>query len=267
MSRSIPYLTSKPRRLGCLFQKHFSWSLGSSRLPSVSSYWLEQHRWVAAPLEAIAFMLLQPPLPHHVIFHFDSQYVIDLLLGLSLPSTNSGLAILLLDYYHYLSSLSCVELRKVKSHTGIPGNDRADLNATKGLSSCTSIGRFATFPPLDLPSQTWIHLQQRLTLSKSFKLSLPPPKPPLARKPYISSATISLISQLPHTTSTELKPRRNKTKESFKLKKKRRISSNLHTDYIGSPSEHWRTIKRVRSTIQIPTSHSVRQPPWRHLLP
>ena len=105
-----------------------------------------------APLEAIAFMLLHPPLPPHVIFHLDSQYVLNLLLGLSLPSANLELAILLLDYYHYLSSQTCVELRKVKSHTCIPGNDRADLNANRGLSSHTSVGRFATFPPLDLPS-------------------------------------------------------------------------------------------------------------------
>ena len=57
-----------------------------------------------APLEAIAFMLLHPPLPPHIIFHLDSQYVIDLLLGLSLPSSNIELAILLLDFYHYLAS-------------------------------------------------------------------------------------------------------------------------------------------------------------------
>ena len=99
-----------------------------------------------APLEAIAFMLLHPPLPPHVILHLDSQYVLDLLLGLSLPSSNFELAILVLDFYDYLSSQTCAELRKVKSHTGIPGNDRADLNANKGLSSHTSIGRCATFP-------------------------------------------------------------------------------------------------------------------------
>ena len=104
-----------------------------------------------APLEAIAFMLLHPPLPPHIIFHLDSQYVIDLLLGLSLPSSNIELAILLLDFYHYLASRTYVELRKVKSHTGIPGNDRADLNASNGITSCTPIDRFATFQPLTLP--------------------------------------------------------------------------------------------------------------------
>ena len=43
------------------------------------------------------------------------------------------------------------------------------------------------------------------------------------------------------------------------MHKKRWISSNLHTDYSGSPSEHWRTIKRVRSKYQ-PRTHSVNLP-------
>ena len=102
-----------------------------------------------APLEAIAFMLLHPPLPSHIIFHLDSQYVTDVLRGLSLPSSNIELAILLLGCYHHLASRTYVELRKVKSHTGIPGND---LTASKGITSCTAIGRFATFPPLVLPA-------------------------------------------------------------------------------------------------------------------
>ena len=105
-----------------------------------------------APLEAIAFMLLHPPLPPHIIFHLDSQYVFDLLLGLSIPSATIELAILLLDFYHHLTSQTYVEFRQVQSHTGIPGNDRADLNASKGISSHTPIGRFSSFPPHALPT-------------------------------------------------------------------------------------------------------------------
>ena len=86
-----------------------------------------------------------------------------------------------------------------------------------------------------------------------------PPKPPTARKPYISSDTISLIAQLPHTSSTDFKTLRNEIKKSSKLDKKRWISSNLHVDYIGSPSEHWRTIKKVRSKYQ-PGTQSVNLP-------
>ena len=43
------------------------------------------------------------------------------------------------------------------------------------------------------------------------------------------------------------------------MDKKRWISSNLHTDYIGSPSEHWRNIKRARSKYQ-PRTQSVNLP-------
>ena len=88
----------------------------------------------------------------HGIFHLDSQYVIDLLSGVSLPSTNLELTLLLLDYFHYLQSNSYVELCKVKSHTGITGNDRADSNAAKGVTSRSPIGRFSSFPPSPLPS-------------------------------------------------------------------------------------------------------------------
>ena len=66
----------------------------------------------------------------HTIFHLDSQYVLDLLSGVALPCTNLALTILLLDFFHYLQSNSYVELRKVKSHTGITGNDREDSNAS-----------------------------------------------------------------------------------------------------------------------------------------
>ena len=98
------------------------------------------------------FMPLHPPLPPHIIFHLDSPYVIDLLLGLSIPCANIQLAILVLDLYHHVTSQTHVELRKAQSHTGIPGHDRADLKAFKGISSHTPIGRFSSFPPHALPT-------------------------------------------------------------------------------------------------------------------
>eukprot|EP00435_Cladocopium_sp_Y103_P034618 s736_g9.t1 len=103
-----------------------------------------------APLEAIAFLLSSPPVPPSVHFHLDSQYVLDLLLGISLPSQNIALASMLLDYFHHLATLTHIRLFKVKSHTGIPGNERADRNADLGLSSRSQIGRFSTFPPAPL---------------------------------------------------------------------------------------------------------------------
>ena len=91
-----------------------------------------------------------------------------------------------------------------------------------------------------------------------------PPKPPIARKPYISSDTISLIAQLPHTSSTDLETLRNKIKKSSKLDKKRWTSSNLHAEYIGSPSKHWRTLKKVRSEYQPRLNQSIFLMIWWH---
>ena len=150
----------------------------------------------------------RPPMPYwtlHSIFHLDSQYVIDLLSGISLPSTNLELTLLLLDYFHYLQSNSYVELRKVKSHTGITGNDRADSNAAKGVTSRSPIGRFSSFPPSPLPSlplstppslppdATTFNLIQTISTHAD---NCFPSKPPGARKPYISTDTITLIAQL-----------------------------------------------------------------------
>ena len=86
-----------------------------------------------------------------------------------------------------------------------------------------------------------------------------PPKPPIARKPYISSNTISLFHNCPTPLLQNLSLPATKIKKISQLDKKRWISSNLHTDYIGSPSEHWRTIKRVRSQYQ-PRTQSVNLP-------
>ena len=56
----------------------------------------------------LLFKILDVPLPPH-------QYVIDILNGLSLPSTNLSLVVLLLDYFHYLRSQTYVVINKVKS--------------------------------------------------------------------------------------------------------------------------------------------------------
>lgn len=166
-----------------------------------------------APPEAIAFMLLHPPFPLHIIFHLDSQYVIDLLTGVSLLSTNLELAILLHDFFHHLRSTAFVELRKVRSHTGITGNDCADSNALKGVTSRTPIGRFSPFPQ---DSTTFIIVQ---TISSTAD-SCFPPIPPVARKPHISSDTIFPFEQLPDAPHDTQKSRRNKIKKSSKLDKR-----------------------------------------------
>ena len=61
-----------------------------------------------APLEAISYILSLPYSPTNIHFFFDSQYVIDILQGTSLPSANLQLATLLLDYYIHLSTLATI---------------------------------------------------------------------------------------------------------------------------------------------------------------
>ena len=125
-----------------------------------------------APLEAIAFMFLHPPLPPHIIFHIDSQHVIDLLLGLSIPSANIELANLLLDFYHHVTSHTYVELRKVQSHTGISGNDRANLNFTHSY--------LVDSPPFHrMPSLLCLGLILQLQHWTPSKLCRPLPPPPM----------------------------------------------------------------------------------------
>ena len=118
------------------------------------------------------FMPLHPPLPPHIIFHIDSQHVIDLLLGLSIPSANIELANLLLDFYHHVTSHTYVELRKVQSHTGISGNDRANLNFTHSY--------LVDSPPFHrMPSLLCLGLILQLQHWTPSKLCRPLPPPPM----------------------------------------------------------------------------------------
>ena len=69
-----------------------------------------------------------------------------------------------------------------------------------------------------------------------------------------SSDTICLIAKLPHNSSTDLKPLRNKTKKSSKLEKK--------MDFLHLPRRrHWLPNtgepSNLKGTMQISTSHSV----------
>ena len=92
---------------------------------------------------------------------------------------------------------------------------------------------------------------QHWTLSKLFR-PLPPPQTnvflrslqSLANLIYLQKGLLSSTNC--HTPPPRNPPLRNMIKKFSKLDKKRWISSNLHVDYIGSASEHWRTIKEVR---------------------
>ena len=119
-------------------------------------------------------------------------------------------------------------------------------------------------PRLDTPTSALDSLKIVQTITASTDECFPP-KPPIARKPYISTNTIALVNQLPHASSKELKPLRNKIKKSSKLDKN--PGSPLTSMSIisvlllntGVP------LKRY-GTIQISTTYSVSQLSRRHSL-
>lgn len=148
-------------------------------------------------------------------------------------------------------------LSTVKSHTGIPGNEKADLNASLGVSTRTPIGRFSTFPPGPLfplphpstptltPDLHTIHFVD--TISTQTYLCFPTSSQSI-RKPYLSSDAFSLVQELQHSSPEVIKPLRNKTKRSAKRDKKQWLISRLESDHFSpSAASQWRTLKRVRS--------------------
>ena len=160
-----------------------------------------------APLEAISFILSLPSVRTNIHFDFDSQYVIDTLrqhpchpLTFSLPQPSC-------DYFTHLSTLATINIHKLKSHTGIPGNERADLNADNGVTRLTAIGRFSSFPPsslyplpflpIALPNPDTFTEQFVATLASTFN-SVFPKIHQQARKPYLSDSTLQFSQQL-HT--------------------------------------------------------------------
>ena len=83
----------------------------------------------------------------------DSQYVLDVLQDLSVPMTNVSIIEKLTELYYLCSTRIPVILEKVKSHTGIEGNERADRLAAIAIQDqpvIHSLGRFSYNPPRSL---------------------------------------------------------------------------------------------------------------------
>ena len=89
----------------------------------------------------------------YVVVYTDSQYVLSLLLGTSLPCTHPQLLSLAQQYYAALRAQYRVSIQKVPGHRGYPGNEIADLMAKKGVTQLGSLGRCSTSPssPLSPP--------------------------------------------------------------------------------------------------------------------
>ena len=152
LPRWIPCFTTKPCWLGRFLWKHFSWPLWPSRLSPFPSQWISQHCRVTSTTRSYCFYATSstPSSTHHFplgfpVRHWLTPWAPSSLFQYRTAYSSTWLLSLLgfPDIY--------IELRKVKSHTGMPGNARADLIASKGITSCTPIGRFATFPPPTLP--------------------------------------------------------------------------------------------------------------------
>ena len=104
-----------------------------------------------AIIELFDYILYYSQLPHgsSVEVFIDSTYVIRSLQGDQLPSTHHQLVELAQQYYTALRTIYKVELRKVPSHVGIPGNEMADSLAKRGVTTYGSLGRFS--PPRTQP--------------------------------------------------------------------------------------------------------------------
>ena len=143
--------------------------------------------------------------------------------------------------------------------SGIP-----DQNASKGVFSRSP---FCPPPlPADLPSflppfSTTSIVKAISSAADSCSLRLLGFHGTITFPPPPSTWSISSLNPiLPRRNHS--KSLRNKIKKSFQLEKKKWITSNLHLDYVGSPSDHWKTIKRH----SIREVHSPCPPPPRSCL-
>ena len=181
-----------------------------------------------AIIELLDYILHFSLLPHgsSVKICIDSSYVIRSLQGDQLPSTHHQLVELAQQYYTALRTVYYVELVKVPSHIGIPGNELADSLAKRGVSSFGSLGRFSIRAPLNPPllgynSDLWLAKTppEQSDFICSLLLSnkhLIPTLPASAKKPWITSSTLDLISKFQDCTDLtvpEIKSLRKRIKK------------------------------------------------------
>ena len=202
----------------------------------------------------------QLPIGSEVRVFIDSQYVLRFLLGDQLPSIHHQLVELAQQYFTALRTIHFVQLAKVSSHMGVPGNELADVLAKRGVSSFGSIGRFSTAPTTSL-SPPEVGYNSDLWLSKTpqeqsdFLVSLLerhrsviPILLASPKKPWISPGTSLLIYDLQQSTDLsfhEIKQSRKRIKKSAKKDKQEFISSHLQSDFHGSSALQWRTARSI----------------------
>lgn len=84
----------------------------------------------------------------------------DLIASLSRPSTHLSLVLQLQSLVRKVKLRQPVSFRKVAAHTGVPGNERADMLAARGRLGYEppETGRFATLPPLPIIRADHFHV-------------------------------------------------------------------------------------------------------------
>jgi ribonuclease HI len=111
---------------------------------------------LTAVIEALdVFLRLKQTTDFLISPYIDSQLTIDIITGSSSPTNNLILVSQLRSHYNSLSQTSKIIMHKVESHTGIEGNERADMLANKGVESTSFLaGRFLHSPPQPLCTPT-----------------------------------------------------------------------------------------------------------------
>ena len=121
------------------------------------------------------------------------------------------------QYYTGLRTVFYVELVKVPSHVGVPGNQLADSLAKRGVTSYGQTGRFSSRSPLNPP---------QLGYNPDIWLS----KIPQGQSDFLCSKSL-----------------RKRIKKSASRDKERHcIAQHLQEDFHGSSIAQWRTARSIR---------------------
>ena len=223
---------------------------------------------LSAIIEALLFALEHEY--SQVVIHSDSQWAIHMIKGIWRPKSNKDL-VSLAQKLAYNSGLT-THFQCVKGHSGVQGNERADVLANQGRDSQTCFGG-RTIP---LPIQTTPPSTAFTTDSISDFVScidqaarqhfpLKQRNPP---KPWISEETLRALDsarQAQATLAPGWKQERNKAKRMARRDRIAWIHHQLQEDPGAVSSTVWNAIRRQRKGFQGRRSHLVsdgKPVPW-----
>ena len=207
-----------------------------------------------------------------VAIYTDSEYSLNLLLGLSSPTVSVRLAAALLANWTHYSRRMDIHIFKVAGHSGIEGNENADRLAALALSPLAPVnftGRFSSIPPRPLrtfslpPTPTWF---LDLGLEEQYKLFTEVLHSAACnsfskikgqqQKSYFSPETFDKIEAYSRLRSSNFTSRKDRNffirdiRRAIKKDKLRWIQNQLHLEHRGGPSERWKQIRTLRRTYQ-----------------